>query len=146
MGLKINPPLRSENLARFRGFLFFSDFDFRKNSRGFLFFSDFDFGKNTNLGFYFFQKSPESRFLSVFPFDNAHFTPNFFPARLRRAFLFNFALVYRIYQNTQNDPQVRIRRSVWGVFIVLKFRSRKKSRGGFNVLRFLRKKLGGLIF
>ena len=53
MGLKIKPPpLRSENLARFRGLLFFSDFDFRKNSRGFLFFSDFDFGKNSCVFFF----------------------------------------------------------------------------------------------
>ena len=34
-------------------------------------------------------------FLSVFPFENAHFTPKNFPARLRRAFFFNFPLVYR---------------------------------------------------
>ena len=89
MGLKIKPPpLRSENLARFRGFLFFSDFDFRKIAVGFYFFR-FRFPKNANLGFYFFQKSPESRFLSVFPFDNAHFTPKIF----RRAFGAHFSSI-----------------------------------------------------
>ena len=41
------------------------------------------------MGFYFFQKSPESRFLSVFPFDNAHFTPKIF----RRAFGAHFSSI-----------------------------------------------------
>ena len=41
------------------------------------------------MGFYFFQRSPESRFLSVFPFDNAHFTPKIF----RRAFGAHFSSI-----------------------------------------------------
>ena len=72
-GIDNNPPLRSENL---------------ENRRGFLFFWDLDLGKKSDLAAkkYVFER---------FPLWKRPFYPKNFPARLRRAFFFNFPLVYR---------------------------------------------------